>query len=94
MLINKFFRGKMDGDCDEECSSGVDELESEETISMTDEERILLAGSILAAFVLEPIFGYRSAITFAATVSVVTLLGPVFRRPAGRKRASSILNLD
>lgn len=93
-LTNKFFRGKVDGDCDQECSSGVDQLESEETISMTDEERIMLAGSILAALVLEPIFGYRSAMTFAATVSVVTLLGPVFRRPEGRKRSSSILDLD
>lgn len=93
MLINKFFRGKMDGDCDQECSSGVDELESEETISMTDEERIFIAGCILAAIFLEPFFGYRATM-MAGGLIAATLLGPVFRGPEGRKRSSSILDLD
>ena len=93
MLTNKFFRGKVDGDCDQECSSGVDELESEETISMTGEERLVIAGCILAAILLEPLFGYRATM-MAGGLIAFTLLGPVFRRPEGRKRSSSILDLD
>ena len=47
---------------------------------MTDEERLLIAGCIVAMLVLEPIFGYRSAMLLAGTVGLVTLLRPIFRR--------------
>lgn len=47
---------------------------------MADEERLLLAGCIVAMLVLEPIFGYRSAMLIAGIVGLVTLLRPVFRK--------------
>lgn len=72
----------------------ADKLQAQEATGMSDEERLVLAGCILALIVLEPIFGYRSAMTFAASVSVGTLLRPVFGRSEGKKRSTSLLGLD